>query len=143
MAMLPFCGYHMGDYFQHWLDMGTQIPNPPKIFHVNWFRQDAIGRYLWPGYGENVRALIWMLERIQGKADAVETAIGHVPTVTSLHLEELDMDPADLEKVVSVDPAEWPDDIPMMRDHFARFGSQLPKPMWDELSALEQRLGLS
>ena len=105
MAMLPFCGYNMADYFRHWLDMGMRIPHPPKIFHVNWFRKGADGKFLWPGYGENVRVLKWILERIEGKAAATETPIGIVPTPSALTLDGLDVSRATMEELLNVDAA--------------------------------------
>jgi phosphoenolpyruvate carboxykinase (GTP) len=139
-AMLPFCGYHMGDYFRHWLAMGDRIPNPPAIFHVNWFRQDENGKYLWPGYGQNVRALIWMLDRIRGKARARDTAIGYVPTPDSLHLEGLDISRVNLEKLLAVDPDEWQRDLPSQQAFFEKIGGKLPDELWGELHALKRRL---
>ena len=103
MAMLPFCGYNMGDYFGHWLEMGAKLKNPPKIFHVNWFRKGADGKFLWPGYGENVRVLKWMLDRIEGRADATETAIGNVPTPGSLTLDGLSISRDTLDELLRVD----------------------------------------
>ena len=107
MAMLPFCGYHMGDYFQHWLDMGRAIPHPPKIFHVNWFRKGADGKFLWPGFGDNVRVLKWILERVEGKGQAAETPIGFVPTRDALTLDGLNISPETMEELLRVDPADW------------------------------------
>ena len=108
MAMLPFCGYNMADYFGHWLEMGTKLKNPPKIFHVNWFRKGANGKFLWPGYGENVRVLKWMLDRIEGRAAATETPIGYVPTPGSLTLDGLNISRDTLEELLRVDPADGP-----------------------------------
>ena len=100
MAMLPFCGYNMGDYFGHWLEMGAKLKNPPRIFHVNWFRRGADGKFLWPGYGENVRVLKWMLDRIEGRAEAKETPIGNVPTPESLLLDGLSISPDTLNELL-------------------------------------------
>jgi len=140
MAMLPFCGYHMGDYFRHWLDIGRRLTHPPLIFHVNWFRQDSAGRWLWPGYGENVRVLIWILERIRGRARAAETPIGWVPTPDSLHLEGLDMARPVLEELLRVDPAEWRAETPGVEEFFRKIGDRLPAALWSQLRALESRL---
>ncbi len=107
MAMLPFCGYHMGDYFEHWLDMGKRMARPPKIFHVNWFRTDEDGSFLWPGFGENLRVIEWILDRCRGEADAVKTPIGYVPTPESLDLTGLDLTHEDLEQLLSVDRDQW------------------------------------
>jgi phosphoenolpyruvate carboxykinase (GTP) len=140
MAMLPFCGYHMGDYFAHWLDMGRRMADPPRIFHVNWFLQDEEGNYLWPGFGENVRVLIWMLDRIKGRAEAVESAIGLLPTIESFHTEGLDLDPAKLRRLLTVNREDWMPHIAGIREFFVKFGDKLPREMWNELDALEQRL---
>jgi phosphoenolpyruvate carboxykinase (GTP) len=141
MAMLPFCGYHMGDYFQHWLDMGRRMPNPPRIFHVNWFQQDENGSFVWPGYGDNVRVLIWMLDRIKGRAEAVQSPIGLLPTVESLHTEGLKMDPKALEHVLTVRPEDWHPHVPGIKEFFLKFGDRLPQEMWNELDALANRIG--
>lgn len=140
MAMLPFCGYHMGDYFAHWLEMGRKMSNPPQIFYVNWFRQDDKGEFLWPGFGENVRALIWMLDRINGKADGTETPIGVVPTKDSLHLEHLDLPEGTIEQLLSVNVENWRKELPGMEEFFATFGDRLPAELHDELDALRKRL---
>ena len=141
MAMLPFCGYNMADYFGHWLKMGTLVKNPPKIFHVNWFRQNEAGRFIWPGFGENLRPLLWMLDRVAGKGKAVETAIGAVPTKDALHLDGLDLPPADLDAVLSIDPADWKAETPGIRDFFNKFEGRIPQLLVKELDALEKRLG--
>jgi phosphoenolpyruvate carboxykinase (GTP) len=141
MAMLPFCGYHMGDYFRHWLDMGRRMAKPPRIFHVNWFQQDDDGNYLWPGYGENIRVLIWMLDRIEGRAEAVESAIGLLPTVDSLHTEGLQIDPAALQRLLTVNPADWQPHVPGITEFFLKFGDRMPREMWDELEGLAKRIG--
>ncbi len=107
MAMLPFCGYNMADYFQHWLDMGRRIPHPPKIFHVNWFRKNADGKFLWPGFGENARVLKWILERVEGKGKAVESPIGWVPTRDALTLDGLNISEKTMEELLRVDPSDW------------------------------------
>ncbi len=141
MAMLPFCGYHMGDYFRHWLSMGKRIPNPPAIFQVNWFRKDAEGNFLWPGFGDNVRPLIWMLDRIKGRGAAVETPIGHVPAPGSLPMEGLDISQGAMAELLRVDDAAWREELPGMEQFFKTVGDRLPSEFWDELSALRQRLG--
>jgi phosphoenolpyruvate carboxykinase (GTP) len=141
MAMLPFCGYHVGDYVAHWLRMGQRLAHPPRIFHVNWFRQDEDGAFLWPGFGENVRALIWMLDRIRGRGKAVETPIGFVPTMDGLHLEGLHVTPETIERLLHVDANEWREELPPMQEHLRRLGDRLPEEMWDEFIGLKQRLG--
>ena len=143
MAMLPFIGYHAGDYFQHWIEMGKGADSTklPRIFYVNWFRRDADGGFLWPGFGENIRVLKWAVERIEGAAAAVETPVGYVPATGSLDVTGLDMDPADLERVVGVDGAEWREELPQIEEWFAKIGDKLPSGMRDELEALRLRLG--
>ncbi len=139
MAMLPFCGYNMADYFQHWLDMGKKIPHPPKIFHVNWFRKGADGKFLWPGYGENVRVLKWILERVEGRGDARETPIGYVPTRTGLTLEGLKIAPETLDELFRVDARDWEADLADVREFFGKFGSELPAELRKEHEAVTHR----
>jgi phosphoenolpyruvate carboxykinase (GTP) len=142
-AMLPFCGYHMGDYFGHWLSIGgaTNAANLPKLFYVNWFRKDASGKFLWPGYGENSRVLAWVFERCIDGADAVDTPIGRLPTAASLPTDGLDVPVAAIEELLSVDADAWRAELPLIAEHYAIFGDRLPVPLRDELAALEQRLG--
>ncbi len=142
-AMLPFCGYNMADYFDHWLKVGAAGDEAklPKIFYVNWFRKDADGKWLWPGYGENSRVLEWVFERVAGRGDAVETAIGYVPTKDALNLEGLDVSDADLDELLKVDPADWKAEVPLIREHFASFGDRLPAELAAQVDDLERRLG--
>jgi len=142
MAMLPFCGYHMGDYLGHWLKMGAQseASKLPKIYYVNWFRQDENGRFLWPGYGENSRVLKWIFERCDGKVHAKDTPIGRLPEAADLNTTGLDMPAANLAKLLSVNVDEWLADVPRIREHFAKFGDRLPAGLKAEVDALEQRL---
>ncbi len=140
MAMLPFCGYNMADYFRHWLEMGRRIPHPPKIFHVNWFRKDADGKFLWPGFGENVRVLKWILERVEGRGKAVETPIGFVPTRDALTLDGLDISRETLEKLLRVDPADWTAELEGIHKFFEKFGRKLPEELWQEHAQLNDRL---
>jgi phosphoenolpyruvate carboxykinase (GTP) len=141
MAMLPFCGYHMGDYFAHWLETGRREgAQLPKIFYVNWFRKDADGRWLWPGYGENSRVLAWVFGRVAGTADARETPIGYLPTDDALPMEGLDISDEDLSALLSVDTEEWKAEIPSIREHYAKFGDKLPQELAAQVDALEQRL---
>ena len=107
MAMLPFCGYNMGDYFSHWLNIGRQMRNPPKIFAVNWFRTDDDGRFIWPGYGENIRVLKWIIERVNNGAKAKETPIGYIPHVTDLDLSWLSISDKNLAKLLEINPKDW------------------------------------
>jgi phosphoenolpyruvate carboxykinase (GTP) len=144
MAMLPFIGYNVGDYFQHWIDLGkgADADRLPRIFYVNWFRRGDDGRFLWPGFGENGRVLKWAIERIEGKAAAQETPIGHVPSADQLDLDGLDAPRADVEASLVVDIDEWRAEIPLIEEWFDRIGSSLPTSMRDELDALKLRLGL-
>jgi phosphoenolpyruvate carboxykinase (GTP) len=139
MAMLPFCGYNMADYFQHWLDMGKRIPKPPKIFHVNWFRRGADGKFLWPGFGENVRVLKWILERVEGRGEAHEAEIGFVPTRTALTLDGLHIAPEALNELFRVDADDWELDLADSREFFAKFGSRLPEELRQEHQRLVNR----
>jgi phosphoenolpyruvate carboxykinase (GTP) len=142
-AMLPFIGYHAGDYVSHWISVGKSHDSAklPRIFYVNWFRRDADGGFLWPGFGENSRVLKWAIERIEGTAEAVETPIGHVPTPASLDVDGLDLSRAQLEAVLAVDPAEWRQEIPQITEWFEKFGDKLPTALWTELDGLKMRLG--
>jgi phosphoenolpyruvate carboxykinase (GTP) len=141
MAMLPFCGYNMADYFGHWLEMGKRIPHPPKIFHVNWFRKGADGKFLWPGYGENVRVLKWILERIEGRGAAAETPIGHVPQPNGLTLDGLKISPDAIEELLRVDTEDWEQELADTKEFFQKFGSRLPAELRQEHDRLAQRLG--
>ncbi len=140
MAMLPFCGYNMGDYFGHWLAMGKAVSKPPKVFHVNWFRQDAAGKFLWPGFGQNLRVLLWMVDRIKGSGTGDETPIGVVPRRDSLNLDGLDLSSAALDQLLAVDRDEWAGEIPEIEAFFAKFGSRLPGQLTKELEALAGRV---
>ena len=142
MAMLPFCGYNMADYFSHWLSVGskTSAAKLPQIFFVNWFRRDNDGRFLWPGYGENSRVLKWIFERLNGKADAQKTAIGFLPATASLDIDGLNINAADLEAITSLDTDGWREAVPQIREHFAIFGDRLPTKLHDSLNSLESAL---
>ncbi|MGM9642746.1 MAG: phosphoenolpyruvate carboxykinase (GTP) [Eubacteriales bacterium] len=141
MAMRPFVGYNMGDYWKHWLDMGKIIPNAPKIFHVNWFRTDAEGHFIWPGFGDNLRVLEWILARCEDKVDAVETAIGYVPKAEDINIEGLDDITIDtIRELLTVDNASWLEDIENIREFYALVGDRVPAEMYEELDALEARL---
>jgi phosphoenolpyruvate carboxykinase (GTP) len=142
MAMLPFCGYHMGDYFKHWLKIGSNAEEDklPKIFYVNWFRQDSSGNFLWPGFGDNSRVLKWVVERVNGTADAIETPIGRLPAPSALDTSGLDLTPEVLDELLNVDIDGWLDEIPLIREHFERFGDRLPIELKDELDRMEERL---
>ena len=139
MAMLPFCGYNMSDYFQHWIDMGKKMTNPPKIFNVNWFRKDDEGHFIWPGFGDNLRALLWALDRCDGKADAVETPLGYVPTKDSLDLEGLDLTDQQLDELLTADRETWKKELEGIKEWYAKLG-RLPKELTDSLERLENEL---
>ena len=141
MAMLPFCGYHMGDYWQHWLDMGEKAAHPPKIFHVNWFRTDENGRFIWPGFGDNMRVLMWILDRCAGKANAVETPLGYEPKPEDINIEGLSITTDTVRDLLSVDRDLWKEEVAGIRRFYARFGDKLPAKLRRELDALEKRLG--
>ena len=141
MAMRPFVGYNMGDYWQHWLDMGKIIPHAPKIFHVNWFRTDADGNFIWPGFGDNLRVVDWILARCEDKVDADLTAIGYVPKAEDINIEGLDGITVDtIRDLVSVDKEAWLADIENIKEFYAQVGDHVPAEMYEELSALEARL---
>ena len=139
MAMLPFCGYNMADYFRHWLEMGKRIPHPPKIFHVNWFRKGADGKFLWPGFGENVRVLKWILERVQGKGKAAETPVGWVPTPDGLTLDGLEVSSSTMEELLRVNPTDWTTELVDAKKFFEQFGRRLPHELHEEHAQLAQR----
>ena len=141
MAMLPFCGYNMADYFGHWLEMGKRIPHPPKIFHVNWFRKGSDGKFLWPGYGENVRVLKWILERVEGRGAAQETPIGHVPARGALTPDSLNISPETVDELLRVDPEDWEQELADTKEFFQKFGDRLPRELRDEHDKLARRLG--
>ncbi|HEX5931542.1 MAG TPA: phosphoenolpyruvate carboxykinase (GTP) [Methyloceanibacter sp.] len=141
MAMLPFCGYHMGDYFAHWLKMGEKGgAKMPKIFYVNWFRKNGDGKFMWPGYAENSRVLKWIFERCDGTAKAVETPIGKLPAEDAIDVSGLKVPPSDMKELTRMDKEGWKAELPLIKEHFATFGSKLPKALKDELAALEKRL---
>ena len=141
-AMLPFCGYHMGDYFAHWLKIGATHDESrlPKLYYVNWFRQDEAGQFLWPGYGENSRVLKWVFERVSGKGQAVDTAIGRLPGTGALDLDGLDIPKADLDLLLKVDVEGWLAELPLIKKYYEQFGDRLPAGLYDEYAELEKRL---
>jgi phosphoenolpyruvate carboxykinase (GTP) len=146
MAMLPFIGYHGGDYFRHWIEMGKGKGDAallPKIFYVNWFRRGDDGRFLWPGFGENSRVLKWVVERLEGTGSAVETPIGHVPAPGALDLSGLETSAEDVALALRVDPEEWRAELPQVAQWFSNFGEKLPGVLWAELDALKARLGVT
>ncbi len=140
MAMRPFVGYNMADYFQHWYDMGKKIANPPQIFNVNWFRLDKDGNFMWPGFGDNMRVPNWILDRCEGKVDAVETEIGFVPKKEDLELDGLDLTDEALTELLSIDIDAWKEDLANQREFFAQFGDKLPKEIKESMDILEKNL---
>jgi phosphoenolpyruvate carboxykinase (GTP) len=141
-AMLPFCGYHMADYFGHWLGLGERpdASKLPKVFYVNWFRKDEDGRFLWPGFGENSRVLAWIFRRCEGTGEAVETPIGLVPAPGAIDTGGLDVSAEDMAKLLEVDVGDWRKELPAIHQHFARFGDRLPAALREQLADLERRL---
>jgi len=140
MAMLPFCGYNFADYWGHWLDVGRKLKNPPRIFHVNWFRRDADGKFLWPGFGDNLRVLAWMLQRTAGLAGAAATAIGNVPRPEDLNVQGLDITPDALRALLAVDSVLWRKEIADVRTYMGQFGARLPKELLMQLQVTETGL---
>jgi len=139
-AMLPFCGYNMGDYWQHWLDFGAKLENPPAIFRVNWFRKDENGKFMWPGFGQNMRVLKWIVERVGGKADAVESPIGQMPTFGDITWDGLDYAQDTFDHLMQVDRAGAMADAEEQSELFGRFGDKLPGEMEDQRQAQIKRL---
>ena len=140
MAMRPFCGYHMGDYFKHWIEMGTKVKNQPKIFNVNWFRLDDEGNFLWPGFGENMRVLEWIIKRCEGTVGAVETPIGYVPDPKDIDLSGTDVSEDTLEELLTVDKETWKKEADGIEEFYKQFGDRLPKELSEELAALKANL---
>lgn len=140
MAMLPFCGYHMGDYFSHWIDMGTKIKNPPKIFNVNWFRTDENGKFIWPGFGDNIRVLEWIMARCFDEIGSDEAAIGHIPNPEDINLEGTSIDKETLTKLLDVDKSLWLDEVNGIREFYDKFQGQFPEELEQELKQLKENL---
>ena len=142
--MLPFCGYHMGDYFAHWVKVGKEHDESklPKVFCVNWFRKDANGKFLWPGFGENSRVLEWVFRRCDDEAEAGETAIGMVPGPGAINTDGLDVSETQMQELLTVDTELVKAELPAQHQHLARFGDNLPQELHDELAAVERRLGV-
>ena len=140
--MLPFCGYNMGDYFAHWLSLGEKADAAklPRIFFVNWFRKDQDGRFIWPGFGDNVRVLKWITERLEGDAGAVDTPVGHVPTPDALDLDGIALTDAQLRTLLDVDPEVWSEEAALIPAFFEKFGDRLPAALWRQHEALTKRL---
>jgi phosphoenolpyruvate carboxykinase (GTP) len=140
MAMLPFCGYNMGDYFGHWLEVGAALKSPPKIFRVNWFRTDENGRYLWPGFGDNLRVLKWVIERCEGRGVAHDTPIGLLPTSQAIDRAGLDLSDETMTALLKVDPAEWVEAVSGQEAFLNGFGGRVPKGIREEHETLAHRI---
>lgn len=140
MAMLPFCGYHMGDYFKHWIEMGKKAKVQPKIFNVNWFRTDDEGHFIWPGFGDNLRVLDWILKRCEDAVDAVETPIGYVPNAKDINIEGLDISKETLEGLLDVDEQTWKKEVEGIEEFYKKFGDRMPDELENELQQLKARL---
>ncbi|MCI0409253.1 MAG: phosphoenolpyruvate carboxykinase (GTP), partial [Acidobacteria bacterium] len=139
-AMLPFCGYNMADYFGHWVQMGKNLSQPPRVFRVNWFRRGADGKFLWPGFGENLRVLQWIIQRCDGVGEARETPIGFLPRPSALDLEGLELSQSATEELLSVNPLHWGGALESQQQFLEKFGERMPREMWDEHHALAKRL---
>jgi phosphoenolpyruvate carboxykinase (GTP) len=142
MAMLPFCGYNMGNYFAHWLGIQNELKNPPKVFMVNWFRKDGEGRFLWPGYGENIRVLKWIVERVNGRAAAERSAVGMKPAEGSLDLTGLEIAGESLKEAMAVKPQEWAAELDSQAAFFKKLGASVPAQMDEQRKALRAGLGI-
>jgi phosphoenolpyruvate carboxykinase (GTP) len=141
MAMLPFCGYNMADYFGHWLSMPSRLKRLPKIFHVNWFRQNAEGKFIWPGFGENMRVLRWMVDRCAGKSEAVDSPIGRLPAKGAIDRSGIDVDAAMMDELLHVSRDDWRGEVDGIGEFFGKFGKRLPAEMEAQRQALAKRLG--
>ncbi len=140
MAMFPFCGYNMAGYFRHWLEMGSRMAKPPKIFHVNWFRTDENGKLLWPGFGENLRILEWILDRCNNKMEAVKTPIGYIPRLSDIDTTGLELSEGSLEKLLEIRKEDWLEELKGIKKFFRQFKKDLPAELWQEYEALSNRL---
>jgi phosphoenolpyruvate carboxykinase (GTP) len=142
MAMLPFCGYNMGEYFQHWLNIGKKVKKPPKIFMVNWFRKDENGRFMWPGFRDNSRIIKWMIDRIEGKTGVKESEVGLFPEENAIDLRGLDVKKETMEKLLKVDKEDWKREVVMVEEFYAKFGDKIPQDLRNHLAELKKKLGL-
>jgi phosphoenolpyruvate carboxykinase (GTP) len=140
MAMLPFCGYNMGDYFGHWLEVGKKLKAPPRIFRVNWFRTDERGKFIWPGFGDNLRVLQWILDRCEGKGKAVDTPVGFIPSLDGINRAGLNVSDSVMSALLNVDPAEWVEAIAGQEDFLKSYGKRMPQAMWDQHNELAKRI---
>jgi phosphoenolpyruvate carboxykinase (GTP) len=140
MAMQPFCGYNFADYWSHWLSFGEKYKNLPKIFHVNWFRQNKDGEFLWPGFGDNLRVIRWVIDRCKGTAKANRTAIGWLPTEDAIDTRGLNLHPGAMHELLTVDKDAWKHEVGAIRDYFAHYGARMPKALVGELERIEKEL---
>ena len=141
MAMLPFCGYNMADYWSHWISTGDREGvNLPRIYYVNWFRKNKAGKFMWPGFGENSRVLKWVFERCEGTADAIETPIGNLPTLDAIDFDGLDLDDDSIAELLKVEVDGWLEEIPLIEEYYAQFGDRMPAELNEELSSLKSKL---
>ncbi len=140
MAMLPFCGYNMGDYFKHWLEMGKKMSNPPKIFHVNWFRTNEEGEFIWPGFGDNFRVIEWMLKRCESNSEANETPIGYLPKPEDINIEGLGLSAETLKSLLTIDSESWLEDVNSIKEFYAKIGDTMPEELYEELKVLTENL---
>jgi phosphoenolpyruvate carboxykinase (GTP) len=140
--MLPFCGYNMADYLNHWLEIGASADagKLPRIYKVNWFRKSPTGKWLWPGFGENSRVISWIVDRVSGRGDAVETPIGNLPAPGAINTDGLDVSKADMDELLHVDVGEWQKEVPLIEEHFDNLGERTPQGLRDQLDALDKRL---
>ena len=141
MAMKPFAGYNFGDYWRHWHDVGKKLKSPPRLFHVNWFRRDAAGKFLWPGYGDNLRVMEWIIKRCTGTVGAQESAIGYLPHAADLNLEGVDVSESTMQELLAVQAPAWRQETTQMRAYLEEFGARAPEEMAAEIAAIEKRLG--
>jgi len=140
MAMLPFCGYHMGDYFAHWLRVGSQLSRPPKMFFVNWFQKNNEGTFIWPGFRDNSRVIKWMVDRIKGKVTARETAVGLMPYLNDLFMDGLSLSPETIDRLFRIDKGEWQNEIAETELFYAQFGNRLPVSLQNRLTELKEKI---
>jgi phosphoenolpyruvate carboxykinase (GTP) len=140
MAMIPFCGYNMADYFNHWIALGKRVKNPPKIFSINWFRTNDDDKFLWPGFGENIRILKWIIDRVENRAGAKKTPVGFIPDANDLELSGLDMPKENLEKLFEVKGEQWREEISDIEKFFSQFGSKMPEELLKELEKFKKEL---
>ena len=141
MAMKPFCGYNFADYWSHWLSFAEKSESLPKIFHVNWFRQDSDGNFLWPGFGDNLRVLRWIIDRCEGRSGAIETAIGYLPSPGDIDISGLDLEPSTMESLLNLDKEKWRQEMQEIGKYLEAYGSRLPQELLEQQRAVLKDLG--